>query len=72
MNHIDNNPDINLVIARYLSGNATSEEIERLREWIEQSPEIKRIFMNNRISGRRCSLLLTSRTVTLRRLNAMC
>ena len=44
MNHIDNNPDINLVIARYLSGNATSEEIERLREWIEQSPENKKDF----------------------------
>lgn len=44
MNHIDNNPDINLIIARYLGGNATSDEIERLREWIELSPENKKDF----------------------------
>lgn len=45
MNDIDDhNTDINNIIARYFGGTATSDEIERLRLWIEQSPENKRIF----------------------------
>lgn len=45
MNHIGNdNTDINILIARYFGGNATPEEIEILREWIEQSPENKKQF----------------------------
>lgn len=45
MNHIDNdNTDIDLIIARYFGGNAAPDEIERLRKWIEQSPDNKRTF----------------------------
>ena len=45
MNDIDDhNTDINNIIARYFGGTATPDDIERLRHWIEQSPENKRIF----------------------------
>lgn len=45
MNYIDdNNTDISSIIARYFGGSAAPDEIERLRHWIEQSPENKRIF----------------------------
>lgn len=45
MNHIDNdNKDIDLIIARYFGGDAAPDEIERLRKWIEQSPDNKRTF----------------------------
>lgn len=45
MNHIDNdNTDIDLIIARYFGGNAAPDEIDRLRKWIEQSPENRKAF----------------------------
>lgn len=45
MNHIGNdNTDIDIIIARYFGGNAAPDEIERLRKWIEQSPDNKRTF----------------------------
>lgn len=45
MNHSGNdNTDINIIIARYLSGDAAPDDIGRLREWIEESPENKKTF----------------------------
>lgn len=44
MNHIDNKQDINIIIARYFDGSAAPDEIKRLRQWIEQSPDNKKIF----------------------------
>lgn len=45
MNHSGNdNTDINIIIARYLSGDAAPDDIGRLREWIEDSPENKKTF----------------------------
>ncbi len=45
MNHIDkDNTDIYIIIARYFMGNATPDDIDTLRKWIEQSPENKKLF----------------------------
>lgn len=45
MNHIANdNPDINITIARYFGGDATPDEIETLRKWIELSQENRKSF----------------------------
>lgn len=45
MNHIDNDtPDIDIIIARYFSGNASPDEVDSLRTWIEQSPENRKSF----------------------------
>ncbi len=39
-----NNTDIYILIARFLGGNTTPEETDILRDWIEQSPENKKLF----------------------------
>lgn len=45
MNNVRNdNTDIDIIIARYLDGSASPDEIETLRKWIELSPENKKIF----------------------------
>ena len=43
MNHIDND-NMDIIIARYFGGDATPDEIDRLRKWIELSSENKKLF----------------------------
>lgn len=40
--------DINVVIARYLAGEATSEEIDHLLQWLEESDEHRRDFFGQK------------------------
>ena len=45
MNHMDNdNMNMDIIIARYFGGDATPDEIDRLRKWIELSSENKKLF----------------------------
>lgn len=45
MNHtVNDSPDIDIIIARYFGGSASPDDIERLRKWIELSPENKKVF----------------------------
>ena len=55
---INKDSDIEIIISRYLSKEATAEDIKILEDWISATPENYRSFLSQRMCGKSVTRLL--------------